>query len=103
MSLSIQDLRARAIALPGDVLLCPKCEEPVLFFRGDCFAEVELLPSCEQRPGSVPGRVKLYCRCGSPTIKQARFPSSQAVEDCVGARILVRSGSWTGWRAIGGE
>lgn len=92
-----------AVALPGDMVLCPECREPLLLFTTPTFAGVEVQTGGEQVRGSS-GRYRLYCRlCGSGSVLHARLGATTHIEDAIGPRVLVRSGSWVGWRALGGE
>lgn len=88
------------VAIPGDTILCPEgCPEPLARFIGETFRREDILPG---------GRLgadgeTLWCRrCGSGA---CRPPGSGRIEQAgrFGPRILVRSGDWTGWRALGGE
>lgn len=100
MSLSLEDLRRRVVAIPGDLLLCPECREPLLLFTGRTFSGAQVQPAA-RKVQQEPGRFTLWCRCGAGSCRDAN--RSKRIEGSVGPRIFVRSGSWTGWRALGGE
>lgn len=94
MSLTLEELRRRVVAIPGDLLLCPECREPLLRFSGTGFTGAAFLPAARPEPDG--DRFKLYCHCGGGALRLISTAGPN-VED------LVRSGSWTGWRALGGE
>lgn len=103
MRTEVEDMTEPAeiiIALPGDVILCWNCgAEVAVFVDGHLFGardpngpDVDLLPG-----GSAQGRGsnRIYsCSCGGQA-------GPRPCQD--GVRVLVRSGSWTGWRTLGGE
>ena len=87
------------LGLEGDVVLCPRCTAEI----GRVSANM-----IHRGPGGVaevtePGRGRLYCRaCGEGAFRH-HVTRGTEVEDSLGPRLLVRSGKWTGWRALGGE
>lgn len=96
-------VREIALALPGDMILCPECREPLLLFTTPTFTGVEVQAGGEQVTSS-PGRYQLYCGvCGSGSVLYARMGATTHIEDAIGPQVLVRSGDWVGWRALGGE
>lgn len=93
--------QTEAIALPGDVLLCPECREPLLMFAGPSFSGAQPQLGADVRDAS-PGRYTLHCGvCGAGAIMQAQW--APMIEETYGAQALIRSGGWVDWRALGGE
>ena len=102
MSLSLEELRSRVLALPGDELLCSGCGAAILrFTETTSFHGAEFLPAADVRPDG--DRYRLYCAlCGTGATK-AGPARGCGIETAEWSAMLVRSGSWTGWRALGGE
>jgi hypothetical protein len=103
VSLTLEELRSRVVAIPGDLLLCPGCREPLLLFTTSTFRDAEVQPGARKKPGTRTERFTLHCGlCGAGAIKRAAGGDG-TIETSVAPRALVRSGSWVGWRALGGE
>jgi hypothetical protein len=98
------ELRLRTVALKGDVILCPACRLDIARFKGNRGFNLELLPDGLRKvlKGS---RCTLHCRtCGKGAFEVAAHGAgTRAIEAATGPRALIRSGSWVGWRAFGGE
>lgn len=103
MSLSLEELREKHIAMPGEEMLCPGCGAVLLRFTGHTFRNAETTPFTDRRWTDIPERYTLYCAaCGTGATRAVRG-QGPFIEDAKRAEMLIRSGSWTGWRALGGE
>lgn len=93
------------IALPGDVVLCPGCHAELAEFTTPNFTGARFL-SASRRRHVGGGEGELWCQCGEgacrPNAPTGRRTGAAEVPH-LGPRLFVRSGAWTGWRAIGGE
>lgn len=86
--------------LAGDVVVCHACRLDLVRITGPDFVGCEFLPAA--RPVGGDGDGQLYCMCGAGAVLP--YATGLAAEaGHLGPRILVRSGTWTGWRALGGE
>lgn len=101
------------IALKGDEILCRSCREPLARFKsgkGPGF-RLAILPAGQTKVWSRRGsrRAELRCRrCGvnafdSSHGKRVKVDDGRPIELQEAPRLLIRSGDWIGWRALGGE
>lgn len=97
----MSDPSLNPIALPGDVVLCPDCKSELAEFTTPTFASAIFLPASRARHTGG-GQGQLWCECGAGAVRpNAHGRASE--RNHLGPRLYVRSGNWTGWRAIGGE
>lgn len=94
---------ANLVAMPGETILCPACRSDLFVFlsgqmRG---AHLAILQGVIQR--FADGTCQLWCGgCGSAVVRDMGAPD-ELVYRSTAPRVLVRSGAWVGWRALGGE
>jgi hypothetical protein len=92
---------AQLVVRAGEAIVCPGCGEVLVVFKKDAYG-LEAFAQAAQ-----PARVKgaSDCRwCGEWWGKTAQTVGSRPQPGIdPGPRIYLRSGTWTGWRAIGGE
>ena len=89
------------VARAGEEIVCPNCGAVVATFPVDAFGSTRWgldFTEMAAADGS--------CRCGGVTAKSLRGHQG-AIVDAIAAGdptvMFIRSGSWQGWRALGGE
>lgn len=95
------------LALPGDAMLCWGCGAEVATYVTGRYngpnrpIDLKLLPAGLREGPDASGRYFYFCAlCGSPAGPSCRSAGPLEQAD---AQVRIRSGSWTGWRAQGGE
>lgn len=91
------------LAFAGDEVLCTDCREVLAIFPRDSYG---LSPGPHLRTVGmgVARRGGLYCRrCRGGAAPRGGPGSPKRIVESRSARLLIRSGSWTGWRMLGGE
>lgn len=87
----------------GEQILCPACETPLAFAERDVYAPAAA-SDFTLLAGFLAGAPTVYAKrlagCGD---RQLFCPCGQGARSAPGLRLLVRSGSWIGWRELGGE
>lgn len=89
------------VAMPGDVVLCPSCGAELAHFVGPKMRDIRFLSAGRPRP-THDNRGQLWCECGTGAV----VPSADGDvehQGHLGPRFKMRSGTWIGWRALGGE
>jgi len=90
----------------GEAIVCPGCGAELLVFEEDVYGAEAwrglALTIC------APGGAASCRHCGAAWSATSARPAgfrgfSIPIAQAVGPRIHLRSGTWTGWRAIGGE
>lgn len=90
----------------GEAIICPGCGAELLVFAEDVYGLDDFRSLA--RPICDFGGAAVCCCCSvswsTTSVRPAGFRgASLPLAQAAGPRIHLRSGTWTGWRAIGGE
>lgn len=108
------DLSQCFVAFPGEQIVCPDCYETLATLTGNWTGDIQAKrgsagsrsvievhpPAFLAWTGPEHKRQALWCACGGAPTRPLGYGY---LPDAPGARIFLRSGAWTGWRALGGE
>lgn len=97
--------------LPGDEILCADCRASLAVAPHGAvdgfWRHLEVLPDGFREAFTPEDTAALFCRiCGGGALPQRVLGAKSAsldIRDAVRPMMLVRSGAWVGWRALGGE